>query len=91
VSSTPPRLGPWLRRYDKKPPTSWRDRVAPILIGTAATLVFGLVLFGVLVAFTRFPLATVGGLLIVWIVGFGLSLALRRRGEGGRPGGPRLG
>jgi len=93
------RVGPWLRSYGRPPKPSWRERLATGALGLGAVVVFGAVLVGVLMAFVRWPIWTLAGLVAVWLMGMVLLAVkrqrdrarseLRRRGLGEPPaGGP---
>lgn len=74
-----PRVGPWLRHYGDTPSKTPRQRALEIAMGLAAgVLGIGVVLV-VLWAFLRAPLLTFGALVAVWMVGFAILMALRRR------------
>ncbi len=79
-----PKLGPWLRSYEKRQRTGWREWGQRILIGFIAVVVFAAALFGVLWFFLRYPLQTFGALLAIWLVGFVISLILRARARARR-------
>ena len=92
------RVGPWLRSYGKPPKPPWRERIVTALIGLGVAAAFGVVLVGMLWAFVRWPLFTLAGLVVVWILGmvvFGIKRQkarlrdeLRRSARGGsRPTG----
>jgi hypothetical protein len=74
----PPRVGPWLRRYSNQPQRTWRDRVPEILLGAGAVVVFAVVLLGLGWLFVRSPLLVLGGLVVLWAVGF-LTMVVKRR------------
>ncbi len=74
-----PRVGPWLRRYSSQPKRTWRDRLPELALGLGATAAFAAVLVGVLWAFLRWPIYTLGGLVAVWLVGLLILMVKRRR------------
>jgi hypothetical protein len=74
-----PRLGPWLRYYAERESTSRRQRLTELALGAVATLGFLAVLVGVLWAFVRFPLPTLGGLVGVWATGYVVLTVKSRR------------
>ncbi len=90
------RVGPWLRSYGRPPKPSWRERLTTAASGLGAVVLFGAALVGVLMAFVRWPVWTLAGLVAVWLVGMVLLALkrqrdrvrseLRRRGLGGPPG-----
>ena len=92
------RVGPWLRSYGKPPKPPWRERIVTALIGLGVAAAFAVVLIGVLWAFVRWPLFTLAGLVVVWILGMVVfaikrqrarlrDQLLRRAREGGGPTG----
>ena len=76
-----PRLGPFLRQYAAQEQKSPRERVQELLLGGLSAVGMLVLLGGILVAFVRFPLYTLGALVAVWGIGFVVLLAKRRRGE----------
>lgn len=77
--SEKPRVGPWLRRYSNQPQRTWKDRLPELAIGAGLAVLFFGLLVGVLWAFTRWPLFTLGALVAVWAVGLGGLVVKRRR------------
>jgi len=91
-------VGPWLRSYGKPSKPPWRERVVTALIGLGVAAAFAVVLIAVLWAFVRWPLFTLAGLAVVWILGMVVfaiqrqkarlrDQLLRRAREGGEPTG----
>jgi uncharacterized membrane protein YqjE len=91
-------VGPWLRSYGKPSKPPWRERVVTALIGLGVAAAFAVVLIAVLWAFARWPLFTLAGLAVVWILGMVVfaiqrqkarlrDQLLRRAREGGGPTG----
>ena len=76
-----PKLGPFLRQYAEQEQKTARERAQELLLGGAAAAGMLAVLVGVLLAFVRFPLPTLGALVFLWGVGFVVLLAKRRRSE----------
>ena len=76
-----PRIGPWLRHYAEQERTSPRERTQEILLAGAAVVGFLLVLVGVLLAFLRFPLVTLGALVALWGIGLATLFVKRRRAD----------
>jgi hypothetical protein len=72
------RVGPWLRSYGRPPKASWRERLVTGAIGLGAVVLFGAALVGILMAFVRWPVWTLAGLIAVWLVGMAI-LALKRQ------------
>jgi hypothetical protein len=81
LSDDKPQLGPWLRRYDRQPETSPRERVQEILVAAGAAIGMLVVLVGVLLAFVRFPIPTAAILVAVWGGGYLVFLRLKRRSD----------
>jgi hypothetical protein len=76
-----PRLGPFLRQYANSETKTPRERVQEVLLGGAAAIGMLVVLVGVLLAFVRFPLLTLGGLIAVWGIGFVVLMVKKRRAD----------
>lgn len=92
------RVGPWLRSYGKPAKPPWRERIVTALIGLGVAAAFAVVLIAMLWAFVRWPLFTLAGLAVVWILGMMVFAITRQRArlrdqllhrgrEGGRPTG----
>jgi hypothetical protein len=67
-----------LRRYSQRPRRTWKDRVPELAIGAGLSVVFFGLLLGVLWAFTRRPIVTLGVLIVVWALGL-VGLVVKRR------------
>lgn len=76
-----PQLGPWLRRYSRQDEPSPRERLKETLVAGAAAVGGLIVLLVVLVAFVRFPVPTLGVLVVVWVTGYVLYLNHKQRAE----------
>ena len=76
-----PRLGPFLRQYAEPETKSTRERAQELLLGGAAALGMLVVLVGVLLAFVRFPLPTLGILVGVWGIGLVVLRVKKRRAD----------
>jgi hypothetical protein len=76
-----PQLGPWLRRYAREEETSPRERAKEYLVAGSVAVGMLVVLVLVLVAFVRFPVPTLGVLVVVWGVGYALYRANKGRAE----------
>ena len=74
-----PRVGPWLRSYGAPSKPPWRERVATALIGLGVAAAFGVVLIGVFWSFVRWPLFTLAGLAVIWILGMVVFTVRRQR------------
>jgi len=81
VPDDKPQLGPWLRRYSRQNEPSPRERLQETLVAGGAAVGMLIVLLGVLVAFIRFPVPTLGVLVVVWGTGYVLYLNHKRRAE----------
>ncbi len=79
MSHEPRRVGPWLRSYGQEPRQRWRERLVTVSIGLTVALVFGALSIGILWAFVRQPLLTLGGLILVWVVGMAIMMVKRQR------------
>jgi hypothetical protein len=76
-----PQLGPWLRhqaRQDRTPP---RERVRELLVAGSAAVGGLAVLVVVLLAFIRFPVPTLGVLVVLWGVGYAVYRVKKGRAE----------
>jgi len=81
VRDDPPRLGPWLRRYDRQEATSPRERMREFVVAGGAAAGILVVLAGVLLAFVRFPFPTLRVLVAVWGVGYVIYRVKRGRAD----------
>jgi hypothetical protein len=76
-----PRLGPYLRQYAEEERKSPRERAQELALGGLAGVGMLAVLVGVLLAFVRAPLLTLGGLIAAWGVGFVILVAKKHRSD----------
>ena len=72
------RIGPWLRRYDRRETTDAEER-KELAIGIGGGVIGLALLIGVGWLFIRSPYVVVGTLVAIWIVGFVSFVFIRRR------------
>ena len=74
----PPPL-PWLSSYGRRDERTRRERIIEWSITGGVGAAFLLLTLGMLWLFVRYPFPVLGGLAVVWVVGFVLFTVINRR------------